>query len=113
MLVSAASADDGTAAPQLLACVTANELPRLTVIYGDNKYNKKYNNKSLDAWMKTGRPDWSIEVQSPPPGPQGFSPVRIRWVVERTHAWHGRSRRNSQDYERKTESAASPPKIPP
>lgn len=101
--VSAASADDGTAAPQLLACVTAEELPRLTVIFGDNKYN----NKSLDAWMKAERPGWSIKVQSPPPGTKGFSPVRIRWVVERTNAWHGRSRRNSKDYERKTESSAA------
>ena len=101
--VSAASADDGTAAPQLLACVTTAELPRLTVIFGDNKYH----NKSLNAWLKAERPGWSIEVQSPPPGTKGFSPVRIRWVVERTNAWHGRSRRNSKDYERKPESSAA------
>lgn len=101
--VSAASADDGTAAPQLLACVTAQELPRLTVIFGDNKYR----NHALNAWLKAERPGWSIEVQSPPPGTKGFSPVRIRWVVERTNAWHGRSRRNSKDYERRTESSAA------
>ena len=28
-----------------------------------------------------------------------------RWVVERTHAWLGRYRRNSRDYERYTESS--------
>lgn len=101
--VSAANADDGTAAPQLLACVTAHELPRLTVIFGDHKYH----NHALHAWLKAERPGWSIEVQSPPPGTKGFSPVRIRWVVERTNAWHGRSRRNSKDYERNTESSAA------
>ena len=34
-----------------------------------------------------------------------FSVVRKRWVVERTNPWDGRSRHNSQDYERTTASA--------
>lgn len=34
-------------------------------------------------------------------------PVRKRWVVERTNAWNGRSRRHSKDYERRTESSAA------
>jgi len=52
------------------------------VIFGDNKYN----NKSLQAWMAQNRPAWRMEVQSPPQGTKGFSPVRIRWVVERSNA---------------------------
>ena len=101
VVVTAANLDDGTAAPQLLACVTAEELPRLSVIFGDNKYH----NHSLNAWLTKHRPQWSIEVQSPPPGTKGFHAVRKRWVVERTNAWNGRSRRNSKDYERITASA--------
>ena len=101
VVVTAANADDGTAAPRLLSQVSAADLPRLSVIFGDNKYN----NRSLDGWLAKNRPGWSVEVQSPPPGTKGFSAVRIRWVVERTNAWNGRSRRNSKDYERTTASA--------
>jgi putative transposase len=101
VVVTAANADDGTAAPRLLEQVDESDLPRLTVIFGDNKYN----NKSLSAWMIEHRPTWTIEVQSPPTGSKGFSPVRIRWVVERSNAWHGRCRRNSKDYERRPDSS--------
>lgn len=31
----------------------------------------------------------------------------IRWVVERSNAWHGRCRRNSKDDERRTDSSES------
>ena len=101
VVVTAANADDGTAAPKLLSQVSTEDLPRLQVIFGDNKYN----NRSLDGWLAKNRPGWSVKVQSPPPGTKGFSAVRIRWVVERTNAWNGRSRRNSKDYERTTASA--------
>lgn len=105
--VTGANADDGTAAPRLLERVNAVDLPRLEVIFGDNKYN----NKSLQAWMGLNRPEWRIEVQSPPQGTKGFSPVRIRWVVERSNAWHSRCRRNSKDYERRTDSSEAMIKI--
>ena len=62
---------------------------RLKVIFGDNKYR----NHSLNAWLKSNRPQWTIEVQSPPVGTKGFIAVHKRWVVERTNGWHGRSRR--------------------
>lgn len=101
--ITGANADDGTAAPRLLEKVDQQTLPRLEVIFADNKYN----NKSLAAWMKKERPAWSIEIQSPPKGAKGFSPVRKRWVVERSNAWHGRCRRNSKDYERRPDSSES------
>jgi putative transposase len=103
VVITAANADDGTAAPRLLEKVDQQALPRLEVIFADNKYN----NKSLAAWMKQERPEWSIEIQSPPKGTKGFSPVRKRWVVERSNAWHGRCRRNSKDYERRPDSSES------
>jgi putative transposase len=107
VVITAANADDGTAAPRLLEKVDQQALPRLEVIFADNKYN----NKSLAAWMKQERPEWSIEIQSPPKGTKGFSPVRKRWVVERSNAWHGRCRRNSKDYERRPDSSESMVKI--
>jgi putative transposase len=103
VVVTGANADDGTAAPRLLQQVDEASLPRLEVVFGDNKYN----NRSLDKWMKKNRPNWKFEIQSPPKGTKGFSAVRKRWVVERSNAWHGRCRRNSKDYERRPDSAAA------
>ena len=54
--VTAASADDGTAAPRLLQRVDKDLLLRLSVIFGDNKYN----NKSLQRWKELECPNRSI-----------------------------------------------------
>jgi putative transposase len=93
VLMTSAHVDDGAAAPDLLAQVRPQDFPRLETIFGDNKYN----HHALATWLEETRPGWSIEVKSRPPGSQGFTPGRQRWVVERTNAWNGRSRRNSKD----------------
>jgi transposase len=49
----------------------------------------------------------SQEVKTRPEGTTGFTPLKKRWVVERTNAWNGRYRRNSKDYERTPESSAA------
>lgn len=103
VVVTAANLDDGAAAPQLLARVSPSELPRLTTIFGDNKYH----NHQLADWLRTNRPEWRIEVKMRPEGTAGFTPLRKRWVVERTNAWNGRYRRHSKDYERRVESSAA------
>lgn len=94
VVVTGANADDGSAAPQLLNQVSAARFPRLRTIFGDNKYN----NRQLDQWLRKERPGWSIEVKLRPADSVGFTPVRKRWVVERSNAWHGRCRRHSKDY---------------
>lgn len=103
VLITGANLDDGTAAPQLLGQISAQDCPRLKTIFGDNKYH----NHALTAWLQANRPGWQVEVQSRPEGTEGFAPVRKRWVVERTNAWNGRYRRNSKDYERRAESSAA------
>lgn len=103
VLITGANVDDGTAAPKLLDQVSANDFPRLQTIFGDNKYH----NHALHAWLAANRPGWRVEVQLPASGTKGFTPVRKRWVVERTNAWNGRARRHSKDYERRTESSAA------
>ena len=40
-------------------------------------------------------------------GAKGFTPLEKRWVIERTHAWHGRYRRHSKDDERSVASSAA------
>ena len=46
-------------------------------------------------------------ISSNPEGTIEFKPLPIRWVVERTFAWIGRYRRNSKDYEKRTDSSES------
>lgn len=101
VLVTSAGIDDGVAAPELLGKISSQDFPRLITIFGDSKYH----NHALEAWLKEHRPDWHIEVKMRPEGSVGFTPLRKRWVVERTNAWNGRCRRNSKDYERRTDSS--------
>lgn len=103
VLVTGAGIDDGAAAPLLLGQISPTDYPRLTTIFGDSKYR----NHALQAWLAEHRPDWHVEVKMRPEGTKGFTPLRKRWVVERTNAWNGRCRRNSKDYERRTASSAA------
>jgi putative transposase len=103
VLVTGAGIDDGVAAPQLLGSITSQDFPRLITIFGDSKYH----NHALEAWLAKHRPTWHVEVKTRPEGTQGFTPLKKRWVVERTNAWNGRCRRHSKDYERRPESSAA------
>lgn len=103
VLITAASVDDGIAAPKLLAQVSPDEFPRLQTIFGD----RKYHNHQLDAWIKKNRPQWHMEVKLPPEGSRVFIPLKKRWVSERTNAWNGRCRRHSKDYERTVASSTA------
>lgn len=103
VLVTSAAADDGNAAPQLIQQIATADYPRLQVIFGD----RKYHNHKLDQWLATNRPAWHIEVKLRPEGTKGFTPLKKRWVIERTNAWNGRCRRNSKDYERTVASSAA------
>jgi putative transposase len=99
--VTAGNLDDGTHAPTVLEKLNKENFPRLKKIYADNKYN----NKVLQKWMRDNQVGYEIEIGMKPEGEKGFKPVRIRWVVEQSHACLGRCRRLSKDYERRTESS--------
>jgi transposase len=103
VMITSAQVDDGAAAVDLLTQISAQAFPRLETIFGDTKYH----NQALEEWLAKNRPGWRIEVKARPEGSKGFTPLRKRWVVERTNAWNGRARRNSKDYERKPESAVA------
>src|SRR5262245_53601399 len=51
VLVTAASADDGTSAPELLGQLDRYRFPRLEVVWGDGKYRNGY----LDDWLARSR----------------------------------------------------------
>ncbi len=104
VVVTAANVDDAVGAQQVVGKLRLAALPRLEAIFGDHKYH----NYAYYAWLQEhsqGR--WHMEISSPPPGATTFKPLPIRWVVERTFAWIGRWRRNSKDYEKRTDSSES------
>jgi putative transposase len=103
VVVSAASADDGTFAPEVLGRLTAEHRARLKLIWADGKYH----NHHLDGWLVESEAGYKIQVVGRPPGSKGFVKLPRRWVVERTFAWLGRYRRNSRDYEWYTSSSES------
>ena len=107
VVVSMASADDGTFAPNVLAKLTTEHQTRLKNIGADGKYR----NHHLDDWVVKTQVGYKIEVVSRPLGSVGFVKQPRRYVVERTFAWLGRYRRHSRDYERFTESSEAMIKI--
>jgi putative transposase len=107
VLVTAASADDGTTAPRVLGRLTPEHRSRLGKVWADGKYH----NHRLNDWLKREKVSYEIEVVSRPAGAKGFVLLHRRWVVERTFAWIGRYRRNSRDYEWSTESSEAMIKV--
>jgi putative transposase len=87
----------------------ALQFPRLAHLWVDVGYRGRF----VD-WVKASL-GWSVDVvkhwwtgvdkvwvfpgQEPPEKPTGFQLLQWRWIVERTFAWIGFSRRMSKDYE--------------
>ena len=68
--VTSAAADDGTAAPQVLAKLTQESFPRREKLWADTQYH----NHELEGWVSEH--GWYvIEVKSRPPGSEGFRVV--------------------------------------
>jgi putative transposase len=104
VVVTAASVDDGVAAAHVAGTLRLEAFPRLSTFFGDTKYH----NHDFYGWLgDKGKGKLRLEISSRPRGAVGFKPLKIRWVVERTFAWIGRYRRNSKDYEVRTDSSES------
>lgn len=104
VVVTAANVDDGVAAPTIVGKLQPGAFPRLEAIFADTKYH----NHEFEAWLKVhSQGKWRLEISRRPAGETGFKPLPIRWVVERTFAWMERYRRNSKDYEKRTDSSES------
>jgi len=107
VLVTSANIDDGTGAPEVLKLLSEEHKSRLDEIRGDNKYN----NRTLDQYVKDSKAQYKITVVERPAGVKGLVHLPYRWVVERTNAWNGKYRRNSKDYERTTSSSEAMIKV--
>lgn len=100
--VTSAAVDDAAAAPLTLAQLSQADYPRLQVMWADSKYH----NHDLNLWKSEQENlSWNLEVIRRPREAKGFVALPKRWVVERTFAWLGRSRRLSKDYERRIASS--------
>jgi putative transposase len=80
VVVTVASADDGTIAPKVLGQLTAEHRSRLELVWADGKYR----NHHLDGWMVETKAGYRIEVVSRPDGSVGFVKLPRRWVVDCT-----------------------------
>ena len=72
---------------------------RLSKVWADGGFD----GKPFHDWVRE-RCGWELEVVAKPADRKGFAVLPRRWVVERTFAWLGRSRRLSKDYEQRPES---------
>ena len=76
--------------------------PELRHIFADRVYRgEQLRNAIADCGP------WTIQIVERPPGVKGFQLLPRRWVVERTFAWLGRSRRLAKDFEASIASATA------
>jgi putative transposase len=100
VLVTAANVQDGRAACTLLHQRLWEELPRLRVVYADSQYRTECLQEEVFDFAP-----FRLHVVSRPADEEGWVKLPQRWVVERTFAWLGRSRRLAKDCERRVESS--------
>lgn len=93
VLVHSAGVHDSQRLPHLLKRLLG-KVPRLAVVFADQGY--KGTPGGL-VWRYFG---WLLRLIKREEGQKGFVVEEKRWIVERTFAWLGGSRRLSKDYER-------------
>ena len=101
VLVHAANIYDGRAARKVLSALFSL-VDTVKKIWADGAYR----GEEFIHWVKE-QFDCVFEVVEKKKTGKGFQVLSPRWIVERTFAWLGRSRRLSKDYERKPTSSAS------
>jgi len=99
--VHAANIFDGKAAREVISRLF-DLLQSVMIIWADGGYR----GHELYEWVLTHF-QCVLEIVKKQEGVKGFHVLPRRWVVERTFAWLGRSRRLSKDYERKPTSSES------
>ena len=100
VLAHAANIYDGHAARHVLTALFSI-VDSVKKIWADGGYR----GADFIEWVKE-QFDCVLEVVEKKKTGEGFQVLPRRWVVERTFAWLGRSRRLSKDYERKLTSSS-------
>jgi transposase len=101
VLVHPADIQDCHGAVPLLRALRLR-FPDLAHIFADRVYRGR---QLPEAIAECG--PWTIEIVKRPEGVKGFQLLPRRWVVERTFAWLGRSRRLTRDVEATIASATA------
>jgi putative transposase len=99
VLVSPANVQDNHAAVPLLNAL-GRTFPKLRHVFADRVYRGP---KLLSALVDQGK--WTIEIITRSQSIGTFKAEPKRWVIERTFAWLGRSRRLAKDFEATIASA--------
>lgn len=94
VLVHKASIQERDGAKSLLQRAKLKGFKRLALIWADGGYC----GQPMVDWV-FGLAGWIFEVVKRTDDVKGFQVLPHRWIVERTFAWLGRSRRLSKDYE--------------
>jgi putative transposase len=84
---------------KLLFFKAATLFPSISLVWADGGYAGQ-----LIEWLQKWC-GWVLEIVRKLEGQIGFQVLPRRWVVERTFAWLGHSRRLSKDYEELTENS--------
>ena len=100
VLVGPADEDDRDGARWLLHA-REKRWPTLELIWADQHYTGDLEDEAR------GQYGIRLEIVRKPEEQKGFVLLPRRWVVERTIAWQGRSRRLSKDYEHAAEYSES------
>jgi putative transposase len=98
--VTAASVSDAAGAVGVLRQVSTFDQPRLSALFVDGAYQRAELYQFADQHLGC-----TLHVGNRPADAQGFVPIRVRWVVERTFGWIAHHRRHARDYERTFESS--------
>ena len=99
LLVHGGDVQDRAGAPEVLKSIRAR-WPWLRHVFAEGGYA----GPKLKAVMRR-LGDWTIEIIKRPDTTKGFELLPRRWVVERTFAWLGRSRRPAKDRQKSIASA--------
>lgn len=101
LVIQSAGIQDRDGAPEVLRFARFR-FPWLRHVFADGGYAGQ---KLRDILKGCG--NWTIEIIRRSDTAEGFEILPRRWVVERTFAWLGRSRRLARDWEKTTESSAA------
>ena len=99
VVVHAANKHDGAMAERVITPLQGY-MHRMRKILADDAYKKRFMN-----WVSENLLGVELEFSSKPPGPDGFVPVKWRWVSERTFGSLNFFRRLDKDHEKTTESS--------
>jgi putative transposase len=98
VVVHSAAIQDRDGAKWLFIKAAAS-FPTISLVWADGGYAGK-----LIAWLDRWC-GWVLEIVRKLEQQTGFQLLRKRWIVERTFAWLGHSRRLSKDYEELVENS--------